>query len=120
MILTITLNPLLERRYYYSKVDLSKVNRQGKLIIKAGGKGVNVNRQLNKLGIKNIAMLFLGGNNGKVFRESLRSEKINFSEVVIKAETRDAAIIINESEEKIYSFFGAKRLYLPKKFRILF
>lgn len=115
MILTITLNPLLERRYYYSKVDLSKVNRQGKLIIKAGGKGVNVNRQLNKLGIKNIAMLFLGGNNGKVFRESLRSEKINFSEVVIKAETRDAAIIINESEEKIYSFFGTEAIISSKE-----
>ena len=106
MILTITINPLLERRYYYSKVDLSKVNRQGKLVIKAGGKGINVNRQLNKLSKKNTAMLFIGGNNGKLFRESLRSEKIIFSEVITKAETRDAAIIIDESEKKVYSFLG--------------
>ena len=106
MILTVTLNPLLERRYYYPKIELSQVNRQGKLIIKAGGKGINVSRQLNRLGIKNTAMLFIGGNNGKLFRESLRTEKINYSEVVTKAGTRDAAIIIDELKGKVYSFFG--------------
>jgi len=106
MILSITINPLLERRYYYSKVDLFRVNRQGKLVIKAGGKGINVNRQLNRFGVKNIAMLFTGGTNGKLIRESLRNEKINFSEIITKNETRDSAIIIDQSAEKVYSFFG--------------
>jgi 1-phosphofructokinase family hexose kinase len=106
MILTVTLNPLLERRYYYQSLDLSSVNRNGKLIIKAGGKGINVNRQLNKLGIKNIALLFTGGTNGKLIRETLRAEKINFSEIITRNDTRDAALIIDGSAEKIYSFFG--------------
>ncbi len=106
MILTVTLNPLLERRYYFSRFDLSLVNRNGRQVVKAGGKGINVSRQLNRFGFKNTAMLFIGGNNGKLFRESLRSEKIIFSEVITKAETRDAAIIIDESENKVCSFFG--------------
>jgi len=106
MILTVTINPLLERRYYYQSLDLSSVNRNGKLIIKAGGKGINVNRQLNKMGIKNIAMLFTAGGNGKLLRESLRKEQINFSEIITKSETRDSAIIIDQSAEKVYSFFG--------------
>lgn len=106
MILTVTLNPLLERRYYYQSLDLSSVNRSGKLIIKAGGKGINVNRQLNKLGMKNIALLFTGGTNGKLIRETLRAEKINYSEIITRNETRDAALIIDGSAEKIYSFFG--------------
>jgi 1-phosphofructokinase family hexose kinase len=106
MILTVTLNPLLERRYYFSRIDLSSVNRNGRQVVKAGGKGTNVSRQLNRLGVKNTAMLFIGGNNGKLFRESLRNEKINYSEIITKAETRDAAIIIDESNEKVYSFFG--------------
>jgi 1-phosphofructokinase family hexose kinase len=110
MILTVTINPLLERRYYYQALNLSSVNRNGKLIIKAGGKGINVNRQLNKLGIKNIALLFTGGPNGKLIRETLRAEKINFSEIVTRNETRDAAIIIDQSAEKIYSFFGTESL----------
>ena len=105
MILTVTINPLLERRYYYQNLDLSSVNRNGKLIIKAGGKGINVNRQLNKLGIKNIALLFTGGSNGKLIRETLRAEKINFSEIITRNETRDASIIIDQSAEKFYSFF---------------
>jgi len=105
MILTVTLNPLLERRYYYSSLNLSSVNRNGKLILKAGGKGININRQLNKFAIQNIALLFTGGNNGKLIRESLHKEKIIFSDVNTKNETRDAAIIIDLSDKKVYSFF---------------
>jgi len=105
MILTVTLNPLLERRYYYSALDLSSVNRNGKVLLKAGGKGININRQLNKFGIQNISLLFTGGNNGKLIRESLQKEKIIFSDIITKKETRDAAIIIDQSAKKVYSFF---------------
>ncbi|OGU65800.1 MAG: 1-phosphofructokinase [Ignavibacteria bacterium RBG_16_36_9] len=117
MILTVTINSLLERRYYYQCLNLSSVNRNGKLIIKAGGKGINVNRQLNKLAIKNIALLFTGGVNGKLMREILHAEKINFSEIIIKNETRDAAIIIDKSAEKAYSFFGSESLVSSKEVR---
>lgn len=105
MILTITLNPLLERRYYYSAVDLSSLNRNGTVFLKAGGKGININRQLNKFSIQNIALLFTGGNNGKLIRESLHKERIIFSEISTKNETREAAIIIDRSAKRIYSFF---------------
>lgn len=117
MILTVTINPLLERRYYYQSVKLSSVNRNGKLILKAGGKGINVNRQLNKLVVKNIAMLFTGGANGKLFREALRNEQINFSEIVTKNETRDSAIIIDKSAEKVYSFFGTDAIVSSNEVR---
>lgn len=110
MILTVTINPIIERRYYYSKLNFSTVNREGKLILKAGGKGINVNRQLNNLGVKNTALLFAGGVNGKILREVLRSEKINFSYINTKDNTREAAIIINQSDEKIYSFFSSDSL----------
>ena len=105
MVLTVTINPLLERRYYYSALDFSSVNRGGRLKLIAGGKGININRQLNKLGLKNIALLFTGGNNGKLIRESLHKEKIYYSDIITKNENRDSAIIINESSKKIYSFF---------------
>jgi len=105
MVLTVTINPLLERRYYYTSLDFSAVNTQGSLKIKAGGKGININRQLNKLGLQNIALLFTGANNGKLIRESLRKEKINFSAIITRNETRDSAIIIDESKKRVYSFF---------------
>ena len=50
-------------------------------------------------------MLFTGGHNGKLLRESLQNEKINYSEIITKNESRDAAIIIDESKNKVYSFF---------------
>jgi 1-phosphofructokinase family hexose kinase len=106
MIAAVTINPLLERRYYYPNLNFNFVNRDGKLILKAGGKGINVNCQLNKLGIANIALLFSGGTNGKLLRESLKREGINFSDINIRNESRDASIIIDQSKEKIYSFFG--------------
>jgi len=106
MVLTITINPLLERRYYYPNINLSSVNRDGIVSLKAGGKGINVNRQLNMLNISNIALLFTGGANGKLLRDSLRKEGINFSDISIKSETRDSAIIVNEATNKVYSFFG--------------
>jgi len=113
MILTVTINPLLERRFYYPAINLSEVNRNGNLILKAGGKGINVNRQLNKLGLKNIALLFIGGSNGKLLRESLQNEQIHFSEINTKSETRDAAIIISKTENKIYSFFMSNAEITP-------
>jgi len=117
MILTVTINPLLERRYYYQSLNLSSANRNGKLVIKAGGKGINVNRQLNKMGIKNIAMLYTGGGNGKLIRDALRKDQINFSEIIIKNETRDSAIIIDQSAEKVYTFFGADSIVSSNEVR---
>lgn len=106
MVLTVTINPLLERRFYYSNLDLLSINRNGNVILKAGGKGINVSRQLNNLTIQNSALLFTGGNNGKLYRETLRTEGINFSGIKIKNETREAAIIIHQEAKKVYSFFG--------------
>ena len=107
MVLTVTINPLLERRYYYPGINLSSVNRDGLVLLKAGGKGINVSRQLNKLNISNIALLFTGGTNGKLFRDSLRRERINFSDIRLKSEIRESAIIVNEATNEVYSFFGA-------------
>ncbi len=106
MILIITLNPLLERRFYYSKVFEGKVNRNGKVVYQAGGKGINVSRQLKKFGIESYNLFFSGGNDGKIFRECLKNEDLQFSSVHINNETRHAAVIISQSDKKVTSFFS--------------
>lgn len=105
MILTVTLNPLLERRFTFKKLDMNSVNRNGTLKICAGGKGINVSRQLNFLSVPNIAFTFSGGHNGRYFKEALEVEKINFTSIRTTAENREASIIINEPDSKVYSFF---------------
>jgi tagatose 6-phosphate kinase len=105
MILTVTINPLLERRLFFNSVEFGKANRCNREIFYAGGKGINVSRQLNFLGLKNQAFTFLGGNNGKILRHCLTNDKIDFSVVSSKAETRSADLII-DSNNCVSTFFG--------------
>ena len=106
MILTITINPLLERRFSFKNVNFGLENRDGKEEIKVGGKGINVSRQLNQLSTENFAFTFYGGNNGKLLKETLTKENIKFSSVRTNEETRECAVIIDESLKKIFTFFG--------------
>jgi 1-phosphofructokinase family hexose kinase len=106
MILTLTINPLLERRLFFDSIEIGKPNRSLREIYYAGGKGINVSRQLNCLGIKNTACTFLGGNNGKLLRHALNEDKIDFTVVSIKAETRLADVIIEEKDKRVTTFFG--------------
>jgi len=106
MILTVTLNQILEKRLFCREVEPGKNHRAEKEVFTAGGKGINVSRQLNILGIKNSSFTFIGGNNGKIFRHLLNEEKIEYSLVATKAETRSADLIIEENIPRITTFFG--------------
>jgi fructose-1-phosphate kinase PfkB-like protein len=106
MILIITLNPLLERRFTCQKILRGQVNRDAKMIIAAGGKGINVSRQLKTLGVKSFNFIFSGGHNGKLFREILKNEGLEFSFISTKSETREASVIISEVDKEITSCFS--------------
>lgn len=105
MILIITLNPLLERRYSNFKIESGKVNRNCRLELNAGGKGVNVSKQLKKFGLKSFNFFFAGGNNGKHLRDIVKHQELDFSFIPTKSETREAAVVISEDDKKIISCF---------------
>ena len=106
MILTVTINPLLERRFAFEKILSGSENRQGTEELKAGGKGINVSRQLNKLNVQNLAFTFLGGNNGKLLKEVLLKERINFTFVRTSTETRNVVVAIDKSQKAVTTLFG--------------
>lgn len=106
MILTVTPNPLLERRLIFNSITQGAINRSQNEILYAGGKGINVSRQLNRLGIKNLALTFLGGNNGKLLRRTLETEEINFNAVSTKDETRYASVTIDHEKNELTSYFS--------------
>jgi len=105
MVLTVTLNPLLERKFYFKEI-ISNNSRAFSQKLLAGGKGINVSRQLNLLGVKNHALTFLGGFNGKKIRSILESEEISFSSVNTKSETREAALLFDEKNQCLKTYFG--------------
>ena len=105
MILTVTINPLLERRLAFKIISFGYQNRNGQEQLKSGGKGINVSRQLNRLDLPNLAFTFLGGNNGKLLKEVISSEYINFTFVKTHSETRDAILILDKSRNSLTSYF---------------
>ncbi len=101
MVLTITLNPLLEKRYEVENFNKGELTKSNKTYFTAGGKGINVSRQLNNLGIKNQALTFLGGNTGKILRSVLTDEKINFVVSSTRSNTRESVLILDKKNRNV-------------------
>jgi 1-phosphofructokinase family hexose kinase len=106
MILIITLNPLLERRFAYKQVNIGTVNRNPVTKLLAGGKGLNVSRQLKKFDVRSYNYFFSGGTNGKLYRELLKSDGIESTFLPTKSETRHAAVILSQKDRIVSSFFS--------------
>ncbi len=106
MILTVTINPLLEHRLIFTHLSKTGQKRGGRLVYSAGGKGINVSRQLNKLGIDNIALTFVGGNNSKLFRKAINDEGIQLSPVKTISETRICAVVIDSYLKSVDYYFS--------------
>lgn len=106
MILIVTLNPLLERRYKVHQLKAGEVHRNNSMVFAAGGKGLNVSRQLKKLGLKSFNYFFSGGSDGKIYREVVKQENLEFTFAQIKAETRNASVILSEKEKNVTTIFS--------------
>jgi len=105
MILTVTINPLLEICLSYRDVSFDTENRDGKLDYCAGGKGINVSRQLKYLQTKSFGFTFLGGTTGKKLRSILEKEELAFSFIKTESETRIASIIVDASKKTTATYF---------------
>lgn len=73
MILTITLNPAVDKTCRIQELQLGQVNRLTATENIAGGKGVNVTKILRQFEYPVIAMGFLGGYTGKMIEETLQA-----------------------------------------------
>ncbi len=97
MIVTVTLNPALDRIVKARGVDLNKLNRVDLINCSAGGKGINVSHLLHLLGTQTVAMGFLGGIARHFMEEEIRAAGLTTNFVFIEGETRTNYIIIDEA-----------------------
>lgn len=88
MILTITMNPSLDKTYSIDNFKINKTNRISSMIVAAGGKGINVARVLHILKENVIASGLLGGSQGKYIEELLNKKELKSDFVKISGETR--------------------------------
>lgn len=88
MILTVTLNPALDKIIILDNLKIGKLNRVKETTALAGGKGINVSAVLTKLNIKNKALGIVGGNNGRIITSMLEKRGVISDFVRSEFETR--------------------------------
>jgi 1-phosphofructokinase family hexose kinase len=115
MILIITINPLLENRFYISKFSSGMDFRDVPLKQTAGGKGFNVSRQLKLLGIGSLNLTFLGHHNGRRFRELVEAEGLTITSVKSASDTREAAVVVENATQKVTTLFSSNSVISEKE-----
>lgn len=72
MIVTLTMNPSIDRTIILDTMKIGETNRVQAVYTDPSGKGINVSRVLYKLGVSSVAMGFLAGSEGQFMEESLQ------------------------------------------------
>ncbi len=88
-IVTVTPNPMLDKTLDLPSLQAGGINRATAVTEVAGGKGINVARQLVHLGAATVATGFFGGATGERVRACCDRDRIPHRFVSIAAETRE-------------------------------
>lgn len=87
-IMTVTLNPAVDKTYTTQGVIVGNVNRMRTVMRIAGGKGVNVTKVLRQYGYEVTATGFLGGYSGRFIEEELEKRGAENRFIHVAGETR--------------------------------
>ncbi|NHM29373.1 1-phosphofructokinase [Neobacillus terrae] len=101
MIYTVTLNPSVDYVVELEQVELGGLNRTSKETKFPGGKGINVSRVLNRLGVGSITLGFAGGFTGRYIDEYLSRENIETDFVWVEEDTRINVKVKSKKETEI-------------------
>ena len=96
MIITVTLNPAIDRTYEIKEFQVGSVNRAEATRTDIGGKGINVSKVVHIISGNTIACGFLSGRNGRYIKDSLTSIGIHHDFVEVPGETRINIKIVSE------------------------
>ena len=88
MIITVTLNPALDKTIEIDQFKIDTVNRIVATRVDAGGKGINVSKVIVELKHKSTALGFLGGSSGTQIKNYLENLNIDNNFLTVKGETR--------------------------------
>ena len=88
MIVTVTLNPSLDRTLEVESFERGAVLRTSEPVLEAGGKGVNVTRALSANGVQSVAVLPVGGGEGADLGRLLDEASVTSRLVPVSGRTR--------------------------------
>ena len=96
MILTVTSDAAIDKRYVVERYGVGNVNRVKSCSANAGGKGINVARVASIVGERMTATGFLGGHAGKFISERVEARGIKSDFVWCEGESRTCINIWDE------------------------
>ncbi|KAA9243619.1 1-phosphofructokinase family hexose kinase [Lactobacillus mulieris] len=100
MIVTITVNPSVDKLYKITKLipnSLNRVKVEKKMV---GGKGINAARVASLLGTPTVATGFIGGQNGNFILKEADNDKYLSGFIETNKETRNCLTIVDECDKK--------------------
>ena len=97
MILTVTLNAAIDKRYVVEKFIPYTVGRVKECTYSAGGKGLNVSRIAAIYGEKVVATGFLGGHSGEFIAEAIEKDGVKSEFLFTGGESRSCINIYDEA-----------------------
>ncbi len=97
MILTVTLNPAVDKTYTSGELITGHVNRMRTVMSLAGGKGVNVTRVLRQYDVPVCATGFLGGYAGSFIEDDLKGRDVACRFIRVDGETRSNMNILADN-----------------------
>ncbi|ALR31008.1 phosphofructokinase [Chryseobacterium sp. IHB B 17019] len=119
-VLTITLNPSVDKSSSVQNIVPEKKLRCNSPKYEAGGGGVNVSRGLKRLGIVSDVFFTSGGRTGRLLEDLLQAEQLNISPFHIGEETRENFMVLDTASNKQYRFgFPGERLTQAEQKKIL-
>jgi 1-phosphofructokinase family hexose kinase len=94
MIVTVTLNPVLDRTLIVPRINFDDVLRASEVRLDWAGKGLNVSRALKALGLSSTATGLLGGSTGRMLEKGLSDLQIDTDFLYIDGETRTNIVVL--------------------------
>ncbi|NBH83302.1 1-phosphofructokinase [bacterium C-53] len=96
MIITVTLNPAIDKTLETDRLVSGGLNRIRNVHSDAGGKGINVSKTIRELGGESIATGFLGGESGKIISSALNKRGISNDFIWVGNETRTNTKVVED------------------------
>ena len=96
MILTVTLNAAIDKRYVVSNFEIGEVQRVKECAYVAGGKGLNVSKTAVIAGAQVLATGFVGGHAGEYIIEAVEQQNVLTDFVKVPGESRSCINIYDE------------------------
>ena len=104
MILTVTLNPCIDKSSNVHHLKPESKLRCSEVVNEPGGGGINVSKALRKLETSTVALFPAGGHNGNMLCSLLKESGILFHAVDTQVETRENWVVLDEASNDQFRF----------------